>query len=108
MVLNLLAQVEVGLVLDASLLSQVVQVLLHDVVVVFSLLDMVQEPDLLVLLVLVFLFGQVQLSDESVGLLSVFSDFLKVRLFHVLAFNLQLFVLIQKVSVLVLELADVS
>lgn len=77
-------------------------------VLVFNLLNLFQEFDLLVLLVLVFLFGQVQLPDESVGLMPVFSDSLKVRLLRMLAFNLQLLVLVQQVSVLVLQLTDVS
>lgn len=106
-VLDLLPQVEVVLVSLVALSSEGCQICLHVGVLVADLLDRVEEADLLFFNVAVFKLGLVELSDESVDLLTVCADTVEVLLLHMLHLDLDLLVLVEQVAVLVFELVDV-
>jgi hypothetical protein len=106
-ILDFLPQVQIRLVAVVRLRTEAADLLFHALVLDLHLSNRVKQPDLFLLDVAVFQLGLVELSNESVDLLSVLRNSVQVLVLHVLNLNLDLLVLVQQIPVLVLQMVDV-
>ena len=77
-------------------------------ILILDLVNRLEQSNLLLLNVAVFKLSLIKFSDESVDFLSIFADTIEVFLLHMLHFDLNLLILIEEISVLILKLISVA
>lgn len=108
LVLDLLPQIEVGLVLDVGSLSEFSELGCINGYILLNLSNGVENSDLFELSLLIFSFDLAELSDKAVNFDPVLADFGEALVFNALFLKLHLLVLILQVPELVPQGADIS